>query len=149
MITSDDCLLILNTLKEKGVDTQKIEEELSLRGPTKKVVKFIKDNDDLDIYNFYRKLRKSYNDKRSKLYINIVKEDFSNVENIPTTMASYVLQSLLYANQTNDETMFLEQARYNECCECLLEYGQSGNLIPCIRLLQTIKQEIKALEELE
>lgn len=149
MITDDDCLLMLNTIKEKGIDTTKIEEELASRGPTKKVIKFIRDNDDLDIYNFYRKLRKSYNDKRSKLYVNIVKEDFSDVDNIPTTMASYVLQSLLYSKQANDETMFLEQSRYNDCCECLLEYGKSGDLVPCIRLLQIIKQEIKALEEIE
>lgn len=149
MITNDDCLLMLADIRASGVDTSKIETELMTNGATRKVVKFIKDNGDLDIYDFYRKIRKSYNDKRSKLYINIVKEDFTNIEEVPTTMASYILQTLLYARNAKSSNVFLEQSRYIECCESLSEYGKSGDLVPCIRLLQIIKREIKALEELE
>lgn len=148
MITLNDCLLMLANIKANNIDTSKMENEVLENGVTKKVIKFIKENGDLDIYDFYEKLRKSYNDKKSKLYINIVKEDFTNVDNIPTTMASYVLQTLLFSKQAKDANLFLEQSRYTDCCDCLLEYGKNGDLIPCIRLLQIIKQEIKALEEI-
>lgn len=149
MITTNDCLLLLATLKTQGVEVDKIESELMNKGATKKVVKFIKDNGTLSIFDFYHKIRKSYNDNRSKLYINIVKEDFSDVGSIPITISSYVLQTLLFSKKVEDDIMFLKQARYEDCCECLLEYGKTGDIVPCIRLLQIIKSEIKALEELD
>ena len=149
MITTNDCLLLLDVLKTQGIDVGKIEHEISSKGLTKKVVKFIKDNNSLSIFDFYQKLRKSYNDNRSKLYINIVKEDFSDVEEIPITISSYVLQCLLFSKKVEDDDMFLRQARYEDACECLLEYGKTGDIVPCIRLLQIIKSEIKALEELK
>ena len=149
MITTSDCLLLLDVLKSQDIDTDKIEKELMTKGLTKKVVKFIKDNNSLSIFDFYEKLRKSYNDNKSKLYINIVKEDYSDVETIPITIASYTLQCLLFSKRVEDDDMFLRQARYEEACECLLEYGKTGDIVPCIRLLQIIKSEIKALEELK
>ncbi len=149
MITANDCVLLLDVLKTQGIDVDKVESELMTKGATRKVVKFIKDNNSLSIFDFYEKLRKSYNDNRSKLYINIVKEDVTNVKEAPITLSSYVLQTLLFSKQVEDDDMFLRQARYNDACDCLSEYGKSGNIIPCIRLLQTIKSEIKALEELK
>ena len=70
MITKQDCLILLS---EIGA-TDKIKELLAQPTPSVEIIKFINDNRQLDLTRFYEKLRKSYNQKHSKLYINIVKE---------------------------------------------------------------------------
>ena len=73
MITKNDCYLLLSELNEKGVDTSSpIKDLMSSTSPSIDVIKFINDNRQLDLTAFYEKIRKSYNNKKSKLYINIV-----------------------------------------------------------------------------
>lgn len=74
MITKTDCLNLLFELKDKGYEVDKDIKYLMIHNePTIDIITSINNYMDLNIHKFYEKLRKSYNDGRSKLYINIVK----------------------------------------------------------------------------
>lgn len=147
MITKNDCLLLLADIEANGVDTQSVVKELIQSGkPTINVVKFINDNRKLDLTNFYEKIRRSYNDKKSSLYINIMKE-IEEPSNILTTLSSMQLQIMLYYNQkAEDKEMFLKHSRAKEICECIYRYINTNDYIPGMKLLRLIKTDIKALE---
>ena len=70
MITKNDCLILLSQLENEGISTTKEKKELlSNTDISLKVLEFIDKYRPLDIKLFYEKLRKSYNDKKSKLFI--------------------------------------------------------------------------------
>ena len=74
MISKNDCLILLTDLENKGLETQsQIKTLLSNNSVTLDVLKFINDNRQLDLTKFYEKLRKSYNNHKSNLYINCIK----------------------------------------------------------------------------
>ena len=146
-INKQDCLLLLTELEDDGVDCKEITKELLREGtPTVNVLKFINDNRQLDVTLFYEKLRKSYNNKKSKLYINIVKEDFKDPKDILTTLASLNLQILLYNKNVEDTTIFLKHCRFEEINMCLYNDSKTYDLIPCQKLLKLIKADLKVLE---
>lgn len=151
MITKNDCYLILNDLEERGIDTTNTLKELaSSRDVTLGVLKFINDNRELELSRFYEKLRKSYNQKKSKLYINIMRGfEEKDIKNILTTLNSYALQITLFYNKIEDKIkaeMFLKHARLQEIYKCLFAYTKTKDLYSCIKLLNLIKIDIKALE---
>ena len=72
MITKNDCYLLLSELNDNGLDTSSaIKDLMSSNSPSLEVIKFINDNRQLGLTLFYEKLRKSYNNKKSKLYIKL------------------------------------------------------------------------------
>lgn len=150
MITKQDCLLLLSDLKSRGVDTsEQVRKCISSPTVDLEVLKFINDNRPLDIINFYEKLRKSYNAKRSVLYKNIVKElDESQIDEILTTLASLQLQVLLFARNVDDQQLFYKHARLEEISRCLLDYAKTYSLVNCINLLRIVKADLKALESI-
>ena len=147
MISRQDLFLLLYDLQDNNVDTTKYINKL---GRTEdidiEVIQFINKNRNMDVCRFYEKLRKSYNDKKSKLYINIVKEDFSNVDNILTTLSSMLTQILLFAKTVDNKDMFLRHSRAEEIAKVLTLYFKDYNLENCIKLLQIIKCDLKLLE---
>lgn len=146
-ITKSDCLLFLKDLEDKGLDTKPyIAKALKSENVDLEVLKFINENRQLDVTRFYEKLRKSYNQKKSKLYINIVKEKFDEPKDILITLSSLNLQILLYNKQVENSTIFLNNVRFNEITACLYNYSKTKNIIPCQKLLQLIKTDLKALE---
>lgn len=66
------------------------------------VLKFINNYKPFDLINFYEKLRKSYNNKKSTLYINIMKE-VEDPQTVLTTLNSYSLQALLFSKDLEDK----------------------------------------------
>ncbi len=145
-ITSDDCLLILYEMQQKGIDTkQYVSKALQSDIPTIEIIEFINKNRQFDLQKFYEKLRKSYNDKRSILYKNIVKEDLPTQE-IMTTLASLSLQILLFSKTVTDKQMFLNHARFQEISKCMLNYAKKYDLIPCVELLKLVKADLKLFE---
>ena len=107
MITKNDCYLLLSELNEKGVDTSSpIKDLMSSTSPSIDVIKFINDNRQLDLTAFYEKIRKSYNNKKSKLYINIVKE-IEHPQDVLVTLSSLLNQILLFSKNAEDRQMFL------------------------------------------
>lgn len=150
MITKQDCLLLLSELKTKGVDTtEQIKECVSSPSVSLDVLKFINDNRPLDIIEFYEKLRKSYNNKKSVLYKNIVKElDETKITEVLTTLSSLQLQIFLFAKNLENPEQFYKHARLDEISKCILNYSQTYSLVNCINLLRIVKADMKALESI-
>ena len=150
MITKSDVTLLLNDLQDNGIDINGYVRELySTSSIPANILKFLNDNRSFDIANFYEKLRRNYNKKRSDLYINIVKEDTDDIEEVLTTLASYNLQVLLYARQVKDKEMFYRNSRVEEVTRVLNNYYKTFDLEKCVKLLSLIKADIKAFESLK
>ena len=129
MITKQECLTLLFDLKDSGIDcTDKIKHLLVLSEPDIETIKFINDNRELNVRKFYEKLRHSYNHKKSKLYINIVSEQEKAVLD------------------RNHDVNFLRNTRFNEISKVLLNYYNTKDIIPCIKLLELVKADLKTLE---
>ena len=148
MITKNDIFLLLSDLEDKGIEINKsIYSDVSKNGVSLDVLKFISSNMQLDLYRFYEKIRKSYNQKHSNLYINIVKE-IEDVNKVLTTLSALQTQILLFSErEAADREMFLRHARVSEISKVLFNYYQTYDLKPCIKLLRLFKADIKCLQE--
>lgn len=148
MITRRDCLLLLSELDVKGIDTTEMVK-LALRSQDANIVviKFINDHRQLDANAFYEKVRKSYNQKKSNLYKNIVTCDEQDCsDTVLTTLAALNLQILLFADKVSDRRMFLAHTRFEELNQAMLNYSKTFDLVPCIKVLQIVKADLKAFE---
>lgn len=146
MINRSDCLILLNELKEQGIDTSTtLKKLIKTKEPTTEILKFINDNKTLDARLFYEKIRKSYNNNKSNLYINIVRGNLEP-KDILTCLASLNLQILLYNKNVENSTMFLRHMRFEEIQKVMLNYSLTGDIVPCQKLLNLFKLDLKALE---
>lgn len=148
MITKRDCILLLSELSAKGVDTKDIlTRAIAAHDIDFSVIKFINDHRQLDASAFYEKLRKSYNHKKSTLYKNIVTcDEVDCTDTVLTTLAALNLQILLYVKHVEDTKMFFTHTRMEEITQSLLNYSKTYDLVPCIKVLQIIKADVKAFE---
>ena len=123
MITKNDIILLLTDLEKIGVEINKsLYVDVSKTGVTPEIVNFINSNSQLDLHKFYEKIRKSYNEKHSTLYINIVKE-IDDVNKVLTTLSALQTQLLLfYMREAEDKEMFLRHSRASEISKVLLNY---------------------------
>lgn len=148
MIAKSDVILLLTELQNQGIDVKEdLNKVISSPSIPLDVLKKINENKSLDVLNFYDKLRKSYNEKRSKLYINIMKSDENVIKNpktIITTLSAMLNQILQY--KPEDQALFYKHARADEIVKCLGIYFNSYNLEPSRRLLELTKADIVALE---
>lgn len=151
MITKNDLLILLTDLQGKGIDTtQQLNEALTSNNISLNVLKFINDNRQLDVSAFYDRMRKSYNQGHSRLYGNIVKEDFSDPSKILTTISSLLNQILLFAqNNATDRQMFLKHARADELTKVLYNYLTTWDITRGIKALQLVKADLKAFESIK
>ena len=100
MITKNDCLLLLTEIESNGIDTKRMCNKLIAHsGVDMEVLKFINDNRPLELSLFYERLRKNYNNKKSKLYKEIVQVDSREPKDIVVTLSCLLTQILLYSNQ--------------------------------------------------
>lgn len=148
MISRSDIVLLLTELQNNGEDVSKEITDL-YKSPTipLNILKKINDNRPLDLLQFYEKLRDSYNNKRSKLYINIMKSDENLIQDAKitlTTLSALLNQILQYDVQ--DKPMFLKHARADEITKVLDIYFNTYNIEPAYKLLALIKADIKVLE---
>lgn len=148
MISKTDVILLLTEMQMKGVD---VDAELNLTMKSNSVsidvLKKINEYRSLDVCNFYKKIRQSYNNKKSKLYINIMKADenvLDDPKTILTTLSALMNQILQF--KADDTTMFYEHCRCDEILKVLNIYFKTFNLEPALKLLTLIKADIKALE---
>ena len=146
MITKNDCVLLLTELQDNGIDIgDNIIKVLRAKNIPLDVLEFINKNRQLDLTSFYTKLRKSYNHKRSKLYINIVRE-VGGVDDILTTLSAYALQAILYSKSVEDSQMFLRHSRVREINLALAKYFSDFDLSICEQLLKLLKADMLACE---
>lgn len=151
MITRNDCLILLTEMSEDGIDTKEYINELYKSNTVSlNVLKFINANKQLDVLKFYEKIRKSYNDKHSTLYINIVKE-VTDPKKVITTLSAMLTQIFLflYSDACVEKELFLEHVRANEICITLKNFCNTNDIVPCLKLLQFIKADLKALESIK
>ena len=145
MLSKNDVILLLSDIDDE--DTK----DLVMKVMTSKyipldVLKYINDKRPLDVTAFYTRIRKNYNQKKSDLYKNIMKElTESNVQDVLTTLASYSLQTLLFSKKIENKELFLKASRFEEVQKCMLDYAQTYNIINCVKLLRLIKSDIKAI----
>lgn len=148
MISKNDVLLLLTELQNSGVDCG-YEFDLTLKSENipLEALKLINDNRPIDIVNFYNKLRKSYNNKKSKLYISIMKSDenkLNDPKKILTTLSALLNQILQY--DAEDRVLFYKHSRCNEIIKVLEIYFNNYNLEPASQLLTLMKADIVSLE---
>jgi hypothetical protein len=147
MIKPEDVILLLSELEKDGVYVaDHILEQLKSNTPNMDAIAFINKHRQMDVAAFYEKIRKSYNEKHSTLYINIVKE-IDDVNKVLTTLSALQTQLLLfYTKEAEDKEMFLRHSRASEISKVLLNYYMTYDLKPCIKLIQLIKADIKCLQ---
>ena len=147
MITKTDILLLLTDLQDKSnLDVSKQISKTLSTGVDPEIIGFINKNRQMDLYRFYEKIRKSYNDKHSPIYINIVKE-ITNIEDVLITLSALETQILIFAKNVENKEMFLRHSRALEISKVLAIYFNTLDATPCIKLLRLIKADIKCLQE--
>ena len=149
MISKNDLVLILTELSEsRKIDvTDKITKVLTSKTIPLDILKYINDEREFEVNKFYTHIRKSYNQKKSKLYINVMKE-IDDVNDVLTTLSALNLQILLFSKKVNDKELFFKHSRAEEINKVLTLYYQNYDLTNCVRLLHLIKADIIAFESL-
>ena len=146
MITKNDCLTILVSLEDRGISIdQPMKKLITAREIPLDVLKFILDNRGMEVANFYEMLRKKHNQKKSPLYLNIVKE-VSTLDDVITTLVCLLTQITLYSNKLDNKDSFLKEVRAEEITRVLNEYFKEGAYDTCIALLKIIKSDLLVLE---
>ena len=146
MISKNDLVLLLTDLEERGIDIgDSIVRLMSSRTIPLDILSLINKNRPMDITNFYERLRKNYNDKRSNLYKNIMKE-VDGTDEVLTTLSSLNLQILLYSKHVDNKNMFLKNARADEIVSVLKKYYNTYDLSDAMKLMKLIKADIVVLE---
>lgn len=148
MITKNDCLLLLTDISNRGIDTAEVTKTLLANpGVSLDVIQFINNHRPLEVVQFYEQLRYNYNHKKSKLYINIVKE-IEDTNDVLTTLSALLTQILLYSKKCEDKELFLKHSRAEEISKVLTRYFKYYDLSICLTLLRLIKVDLKALESI-
>lgn len=149
MISKSDLIYLLTDLEEKGFDTASyIKQVLRADNVSLDALKFINENRPLEIASFYEHLRKNYNQKKSPLYKNIVKEELKDPKDVIVILSALLLQINLYASKMQDNTLFLKHSRAIEITEALNKYYKTFDLISAIKLLKLIKIDLKVFESI-
>jgi len=150
MLKKNDLILLLTQLQATGEDvTAQLRAVAKSSDIPLDVVKFINDKRQLDVTGFYEQLRKSYNNKRSSLYINLVREDIGEPEEVLITLASLNLQILLYAKHLENPQMFLSHSRAEEITRVLNNYYRTYDLVPVMTLRNLVRSDLKVFESIK
>lgn len=149
MITKNDCLTILVSLEDSGIDiNQPMKRLVTSREIPMDVLKFILEHRGIEVANFYEMLRKKHNQNKSPLYHNIVK-DITDPDDIIVTLACLLMQITLYSNKlTTNKEIFQREIRAEEITRVLNDYYSTGSLEQCIALLKLLKTDLLVLEHI-
>lgn len=149
MISKNDVVLLLSELDIPEEESTKLIKKIYSNAELPlEVLRYINDRRQLDLTAFYNKIRKSYNQKKSKLYISLVRGNIE-AESVLTTLATYGLQVALYASKLPDNQLFLKHARAREVNLVLAKYYTDYDLSGCLNLLRLIRADLMACETIE
>lgn len=149
MITKNDCLTVLVSLEDRGLNVDAMMKKLlTTKDIPMEVLKFILDNRGSEVATFYEMLRKRHNQKKTPLYHNIVKE-ITDPDEVITTLACLLVQITLHSKklQTGKE-IFQREARAEEITRVLNNYYSTGTLDQCMAMLKLIKTDLLVLEHI-
>lgn len=149
MITKNDCLTLLVSLEDKGINiNQPMKKLITSKEIPMDVLKFILDNRGIEVANFYEMLRKKHNQKKSPLYHNIVK-DIEDTDEIITTLACLLVQINLYSKKlTTNKEIFQREVRAEEITRVLNNYYSTGAFDQCLALIKLLKTDLIVLEHI-
>lgn len=147
MITKNDCLTVLVSLEDKGINIdQMMKKLLTSKDIPFDVLKFILEHRGIEVANFYEMLRKKHNQNKSPLYHNILK-DIEDPDDIITTLACLLVQVTLYSRKlTINRDVFQREVRAEEISRVLNNYYSTGALDQCIALIKLLKTDLLVLE---
>lgn len=146
MLQKNDLVLLLTELQQQGEDVSaELNKVFASQGIPFDVLKFINDRRQFEVAQFYEKMRKNHNDKKSPLYKNIV-SDIEDVEEIITTLHAYVLQVNLFSKHLENKQLFFKHARAEEVTRVLHKYYVDYDIASALKLIRLIKADIVAFE---
>ena len=147
MISKNEIVLLLTELERNGVEgaSKQIKDALLSKNIEFSTLKFINDNRPLEIIQFYERMRKNYNNKKSPLYKNIVK-DIDDIEEIITTLHAYSLQVNLFSKKLDNKQLFFKHAREEEVTRVLNKYYTDYDITSAVKVLRLIKADLVAFE---
>lgn len=149
MITKTDCLSLLVSLEDRGINIdQQMKRLLTAKEIPIDTLKFILENRGIEVANFYEMLRKKHNQKKSPLYHNIVK-DITDPEEVITTLACLLVQITLYSKKLPaNKEIFQREVRAEEISRVLNNYYTTGMLDSCLALMKLLKSDLLVLEHI-
>lgn len=151
MLQKNDLVLLLSEMQEQGYEVNKeLTTLLTSTSIPLDILKLINDNRPLPVTQFYERVRKNHNAKKSDLYKNIMKET-NEVDKILTTLSAFVLQVNLYARYLDEKDlqMFYKHSRVEEITRVLNQYYKTYELTSCVKILRLIKSDILAFETIQ
>lgn len=149
MITKNDCLTLLVSLEDKGININSpMKRLITAKEIPLDVLKFILEHRGIEVANFYEMLRKKHNQKKSPLYYNIVKE-VTDTDELITTLACLLVQITLYSKKLeSNREIFQREVRAEEITRVLNNYYSTGEFDQCLTLLKLIKTDLIVLEHI-
>ncbi len=149
MITKNDCLTLLVSLEDHGVNIDsQMKRLLTSKEIPMDILKFILEYRGIEVANFYEMLRKKHNQKKSPLYHNIVK-DITDVDEIITTLSCLLVQITLYSKKLqSNRDIFQREVRAEEITRVLNHFYTTGEFDQCIALIKLLKADLLVLEHI-
>ena len=151
MLQVNDLVLILSEMDASGTDGAKEHLMKALRSPlvSSETLKYINDRRPLDVTRFYERVRKNYNDKRSNLYKNIVR-DIEDPEEAISTLSAFLLNLFLYSKhvEESNKPLFFKHVRAEEVSRVLNMYYTDYDVTSALKLLRLIKADLKCFESI-
>lgn len=151
MLQTNDLVLLLTDLENQGIEKSSQYLRVLLTNNSQKALvdtmKFINENRPFDIAQFYERMRKNHNEKKSPLYKNIVK-DVDDMDEIITTLHAYILQVNLYSKHVDDKTMFFKHARAEEVTRVLNNYYKDYDITSALKMIKLIKADLLTFEHI-
>lgn len=146
MIQKQDCISLLSKIEaEQHINVNKYLQQLLLADDIPlEILQFIIKQQGLEVTNFYEMLRHNYNNKKSKLYINLVQEEPK--QNIIITLSCLLNQIVLFGNKLTQSDLFFKQIRAAEISRAINDYFETGSYELCIKMLNLIRNDLIVLE---
>lgn len=152
MLQVNDLVLILTDMDASGDAGAKEQLLKALRSPlvSTDTIKYINDRRPLDVTKFYERVRKNYNDKRSNLYKNIVR-DIEDPDEAISTLSAFLLNLFLYSKHVEDanKQLFFKHVRAEEVSRVLNKFYKDYDVTSAIKLLRLIKADLVCFETVE
>ena len=151
MLSKQECYKILLDMRADGVNVNKPISQLA-SAPTvpPEVIKFINENRNLAITEFYRVLRKKSNSTKNKLYKEIVTEVQQPMDKVKA-LSSFITQGVIAGEklELKERENFFKALRLNECAKVLMNYFENSDIQPLLEMVLLIKNDIKIFENKE